>query len=199
MSRFAVRSLTTTLALTLPTLAFAHTGVGSTSGFAHGFGHPISGIDHTFAMVLVGLLAYQLGGRALWLVPSAFVTLMAVGGALGISGYGMPMVEAGIATSIIVLGAAVALKIKAPTAAAAGIAGLFALFHGHAHGSEMPADAAGMAYAAGFVVATSLLHVAGLGLGYAIDRVGGSRGIAISRAVGGLAVVAGFGLLAGML
>ncbi|MFP3656221.1 HupE/UreJ family protein, partial [Burkholderia sp. SIMBA_052] len=67
MSRFAVRSLTTTLALTLPTLAFAHTGVGSTSGFAHGFGHPISGIDHTFAMVLVGLLAYQLGGRALWL------------------------------------------------------------------------------------------------------------------------------------
>lgn len=199
MSRFAVRALTTALALTFPTLALAHTGVGSTSGFAHGFGHPISGIDHTFAMVLVGLLAYQLGGRALWLVPSAFVALMAVGGALGIAGYSMPMVEAGIAMSVVVLGAAVALKIKTPTAVAVGIAGLFALFHGHAHGSEMPSDAAGMAYAAGFVVATSLLHAAGLGLGYTIGRIDGARGLAISRAVGGLSVVAGVGLLAGIL
>jgi len=199
MSRFASRALTTTLAVTFPTLALAHTGVGSTYGFAHGFGHPISGIDHTFAMVLVGVLAFQHGGRALWLVPSAFVALMAVGGAIGMAGYSMPMVETGIAMSVIVLGAAVGMKIKAPIAAAVGIAGLFALFHGHAHGSEMPADAAGIAYAAGFVVATCLLHATGLGFGYAIGRIDGARGLAISRAVGGLAVVAGVGLLAGIL
>jgi len=199
MSRFAVRASTTTLAFTLPNFAFAHTGIGSTLGFTHGFGHPISGIDHTFAMVLVGLLAYQLGGRALWLVPSAFVALMAVGGAIGIAGYGMPMVETGIAISVVVLGASVAMKMKTPTVVATGIVGLFAIFHGHAHGAEMPADVAGLAYAGGFVVATALLHAAGVGLGFLIERIEGSHGLSASRVVGGIGVVAGVGLLAGFL
>jgi len=199
MSRFAVRASMTTLAFTPPTFAFAHTGIGSTFGFTHGFGHPISGIDHTFAMVLVGLLAYQLGGRALWLVPSAFVALMAVGGAIGIAGYGMPMVETGIAISVVVLGASVAMKMKTPTIVVTGIVGLFALFHGHAHGAEMPADAAGVAYAGGFVAATALLHAAGVGVGFLIERIDGSQGLSVSRVVGGIGVVAGVGLLAGFL
>src|SRR6478736_2264406 len=114
-----------------PSLAFAHTGIGQTVGFAHGFTHPVSGLDHVLAMILVGVLALQLGGRALWLVPTTFVSVMAIGGALGMMGISVPFVEAGIAFSVIVLGAVVALGIRAPLAIAAGVVGLFAIFHGH--------------------------------------------------------------------
>src|SRR3954468_18611232 len=93
----------------LPTIAFAHTGVGKTSGFMHGFGHPISGLDHILAMVMVGVFAWQLGGRALWLVPTSFVLMMAAGGALGVFGIDVPFVEVSIALSVIVLGMSVAL------------------------------------------------------------------------------------------
>src|SRR3954452_13789171 len=99
--------LATLGAILLPTVAFAHTGVGETSGFMHGFSHPISGLDHILAMVMVGVFAWQLGGRALWLVPTVFVTVMAIGGALGMSGVEVPLVEAGIALSVIVLGTVV--------------------------------------------------------------------------------------------
>src|SRR5262245_27632094 len=117
--------LATATAVLTPAAAFAHTGMGDTSGFVHGFGHPISGFDHVLAMVMVGIFAWQLGGRALWLVPMSFVVFMAVGGALGIAGIAVPFVEIGIAVSVVVLGAVVAFNIKAPTAAAIGAVALF--------------------------------------------------------------------------
>ena len=182
-----------------PTVAFAHTGVGNTSGFLHGFGHPISGLDHILAMVMVGVFAWQLGGRALWLVPMTFVVIMSVGGALGIAGIGVPFVEIGIALSVVVLGAIVAFNVKAPIAAAMGLVGLFAIFHGHAHGAEIPEDAAGFVYATGFMIATALLHLAGITAGFLIGRAGEHYGSVLVRMAGGFASVAGLGLLIGIL
>lgn len=180
-----------------PGAAFAHTGIGSTHGFVHGFLHPLGGLDHQLAMILVGLFAWQLGGRAVWLVPSAFVAMMAVGGALGVTGVGIPFVEIGIALSVIVLGSIVALGVRAPVALAMGVVGLFAVFHGHAHGSEMPLDVSGAAYAAGFMAATALLHATGIALGFLIGRAARSRGGHVYRVAGGLSVVAGLALLVG--
>jgi urease accessory protein len=182
-----------------PSLAFAHTGVGETVGFVHGFSHPLSGLDHILAMVMVGVLAWHIGGRAVWIVPTTFVAVMAVGGALGMMGIAIPFVEAGIALSVIVLGAVIALGIRAPVAIAAGMVGLFAIFHGHAHGSEMPAAAGGIAYAAGFMIATAVLHIAGLALGFVIAKVGDARGAFVTRSAGGLAALAGVGLLTGLI
>lgn len=191
---------TSALALALiPSVAFAHTGIGDTTGFVHGFSHPISGLDHILAMVMVGLLAYQLGGRAMWLVPTTFVLVMAMGGALGVAGINIPFVETGIALSIVVLGAMVALGVKAPTAAAMGVVGLFAIFHGHAHGAEMPESVAGLAYAAGFMIATATLHGLGIGIGFLIGRAGAQYGSGVVRASGGVAAVAGIGILTGLL
>jgi urease accessory protein len=196
--RTAIRATAACLAL-LPTAALAHTGIGDASGFAHGFAHPISGLDHILAMVMVGVFAWQLGGRALWLVPAAFVLVMALGGALGVAGIEVPFVETGIALSVIVLGAIVALGVKAPVAAAMGIVGLFAVFHGHAHGMEMPENAGGVAYAAGFMIATAMLHVAGIGVGFLIGKAGEGYGPVVVRSTGGIAAVAGVGLLTGVL
>jgi len=181
----------------LPTAALAHPGLGPATGLAHGFAHPISGLDHILAMVMVGLLAYELGGRALWLVPTTFVFVMAMGGALGMAGIDVPLVEVGIALSVIVLGAIVALGIKAPTAAAVAIVGLFAIFHGHAHGAEMPEDAGGMAYAAGFLLATAVLHATGIALGFLVGRAGERYGAVLVRSAGALVALAGIGILSG--
>ncbi|ANM13480.1 MULTISPECIES: HupE/UreJ family protein [unclassified Rhizobium] len=186
-------------AAALPAVAYAHTGVGQTSGFVHGFSHPVSGLDHILAMVMVGVFAFQLGGRATWLVPTTFVLVMALGGALGVAGVNVPFVETGIALSVVVLGAIVALNVKAPTALAMGVVGLFAIFHGHAHGAEMPEDAGGAAYAAGFMIATAFLHAAGLGLGYIIGRAGERQGAFVTRAAGSVAAIAGVGILAGVI
>ncbi|MBX5159131.1 HupE/UreJ family protein [Rhizobium sp. NZLR3b] len=186
-------------AAALPAVAYAHTGVGQTSGFIHGFSHPVSGLDHILAMVMVGVFAFQLGGRAIWLVPTTFVLVMAFGGALGVAGVNVPFVETGIALSVVVLGAIVALNVKAPTAVAMGVVGLFAIFHGHAHGAEMPENAAGAAYAAGFMMATALLHVGGLALGYVIGRAGERQGVFVTRAAGGIAAISGVGILAGLI
>jgi urease accessory protein len=186
-------------AVAAPAVAYAHTGVGDTSGFVHGFSHPISGLDHILAMVMVGVFAFQLGGRATWLVPTTFVLVMAVGGGLGIAGINVPFVELGIALSVVVLGAIVALNVKASTAVAMGLVGLFAIFHGHAHGAEMPENAAGAAYAAGFMIATAVLHAVGLGLGFMIGRAGERHGTFAVRTAGGVAAVAGVGILAGMI
>lgn len=194
----SVSAIAAGLAL-LPAAAFAHTGVSETSGFGHGFGHPISGLDHILAMVMVGVFAWQLGGRALWLVPSTFVLVMALGGALGVAGIELPFVEIGIALSVIVLGAVVASSIKAPVATAMGLVGLFAVFHGHAHGAEMPEDVGGLAYAAGFMLATALLHAAGIGAGVLIGTAGDRFGPAAVRTAGGAAAVTGVGLLTGLL
>lgn len=159
----------------------------------------MSGLDHVLAMVMVGVFAFQLGGRATWLVPTTFVLVMALGGALGAAGINVPFVELGIALSVVVLGAIVALDVKAPLAAALGIVGLFAIFHGHAHGAEMPDNAAGAAYAAGFMIATALLHLTGLALGYFVGRAGERRGAFVTRAAGGIAAISGVGILAGLI
>ncbi|MFG1190293.1 HupE/UreJ family protein [Xanthobacter flavus] len=194
-----IRTAAAAAALTLlPQFAFAHTGVGDVHGFSHGFAHPLGGLDHLLAMVTVGIFAWQLGGRAVWAVPATFVGLMAVGGALGISGIDVPFVELGIALSVIVLGGVVAFGVKAPLAAAMAMVGFFAIFHGHAHGAEMPADASGLAYGLGFMSATALLHVAGLGLGMAIGRFGELHGEKFVRGAGAAVAVAGVGILAGL-
>ena len=176
-----------------PTAAFAHTSVGDTGGFMHGFMHPLGGLDHQLAMILVGIFAYQLGGRAMWLVPLTFVAVMAFGGFLGIAGIPVPFIEIGIALSVVVLGAIVAFGVKVPVAVAMGIVGLFAVFHGHAHGSEMPMDASGLDYGLGFMLATALLHAAGIGIGFLIGMTSKSLGNNVYRVAGGLASVAGVG------
>jgi urease accessory protein len=198
MRQIAMRQgLTIAAALTLvPTAAFAHPGIGEMHGLTHGFAHPLGGLDHMLAMVTVGIFAWQLGGRALWLVPAAFVAAMALGGALAMTGVPVPMVETGIAASVIVLGATVALGIKAPVAIAMGLVGLFAIFHGHAHGAEMPLDAGAGTYAAGFMLATALLHMGGIALGAAIGRIGEAYGLAAYRLGGGLVALAGVAILA---
>ncbi len=183
----------------VPSVAFAHTGHGDTVGFTAGFGHPIGGLDHVLAMVMVGVFAFQLGGRAMWLVPATFVLVMAAGGALGMAGVEVPFVETGIAVSIIVLGAVVAFGLSAPVAAAMALVGLFAIFHGHAHGAEAPETAAGAAYAAGFMLATALLHAAGVGFGVLIGRVSASRGPIVTRVAGAAAGLAGVATLVGAL
>jgi len=191
--------LATATVVFTPAVAFAHTGVGDTSGFAHGFGHPISGLDHILAMLMVGVFAWRLGGRALWLVPMTFVVIMAAGGALGVAGIGVPFVEIGIALSVVVLGAIVALDVKAPAAAAMGVVGLFAIFHGHVHGAEMPENVGSVAYAIGFMIATALLHLAGISAGFLIGKAGEHYGSLIVRSAGGFATMAGFGLLIAIL
>jgi urease accessory protein len=179
----------------LPTAALAHTGVGQAHGFVHGFAHPLGGIDHILAMVTVGVFAWQLGGRALWMVPTTFVLVMAAGGGLGIAGLPLPFVEIGIAASVITLGAVVALRVKAPVAIAMALVGVFAIFHGHAHGAEMPASAGGTAYAAGFMVATALLHAGGIAIGFLIGRAGERLGRYTYRVGGTLVALAGAALL----
>ncbi len=197
MRSAAIRRLALALPLALaPTLALAHPGHDGASGFAHGFLHPMTGTDHILAMVLVGLFAFQLGGKARLLVPLAFLVMMAAGGALGMAGFALPAVEIGIGLSVVVLGAAVAFNVKVPAALAMAVVGLFAVFHGFAHGAEMPENAAGLSYAAGFLLATALLHAAGLGLGFAVGALGNRRGSSLARVAGGLAAVAGIGLLA---
>ncbi|MGH6943314.1 MAG: HupE/UreJ family protein [Geminicoccaceae bacterium] len=195
----ALRLALAALAALMPTAAFAHTGIGATTGFAHGFAHPLSGIDHILAMVTVGIFAWQLGGRALWLVPATFVGVMALGGALGIAGVSVPFVGLGIALSVAVLGAIVALGVQAPVAVAMGLVGLFAVFHGHAHGTEMPESAAGLAYGLGFMLATATLHVAGIGSGFLIGRAGERHGQLVVRSAGGAVALAGLGILAGVI
>jgi urease accessory protein len=181
-------------AVLTPAAAFAHTGIGDASGFAHGFMHPIGGMDHVLAMVSVGFFACMLGGRALWLVPAAFVAMMAAGGALGMSGISLPLVELGIGLSIIVIGMAAALGRKMPLAAAMALVGVFAVFHGAAHGAEMPQDSSGIGYAAGFMLATALLHAAGIA---AARLIGGHASLA-ARIGGGAAALAGALMIGGL-
>ena len=180
-----MRTGLTTAALTLiPTAAFAHPGIGDAHGFVAGFAHPLGGLDHILAMVTVGIFAWQLGGRALWLVPATFILAMAVGGALGMAGVPVPFVELGIAASVIVLGAVVAFARKAPVAIAVGLVGVFAIFHGHAHGAEMPETASGFEYTLGFVLATAGLRGYGIGLGLVPGRMGEAIGGRVSRVAG---------------
>lgn len=166
--RLAPAALGLTVALT-PGLAAAHTGLGA-HGMADGLLHPITGADHLLAMVAVGLWAASLGGRALWAVPLAFMAMMGAGAALSMAGVALPGVEGMIGLSVIALGLLVAFSARVPVMAAAAIVGLFALFHGAAHGAELPAGASGLGYAVGFLISTGVLHVAGLALGMVLAR-----------------------------
>jgi urease accessory protein len=176
------------LLLLLPTTAFAHVGAGTTSRFAHGFNHPIAGLDHLLAMVAVGLWAAQIGGRAVWAVPATFVLVMGMGGILGMSHVGLPLVEQGILGSVLILGVLIAAAVRLPLMASVAIVALFALCHGHAHGTEMPDSISGLSYGLGFILATSLLHFSGLGLGMMIQKF--SRPV-VTRWAGGVLALAG--------
>lgn len=174
--------------------ALAHPGHGDAHGLLAGLIHPVGGLDHVLAMVAVGLFAAHLGGRALWAVPAAFVALMAFGGALAMNGAGLPFVETGIALSVVVFGLMLASGAALPVGLAAGLVGFFAIFHGQAHGAELPAGASSLAYAAGFVIATAALHGAGIGLGIGAGRLASTRAV---RFGGAAMAAAGAGLLAG--
>lgn len=194
-----MRALLALILIALPTAALAHTGHGDTSGFLHGFMHPIGGLDHVLAMVAVGVFAYALGGKALWLVPLSFVGMMAAGFMLGAGGVNLPFVELAIALSSIVIGIAAASGRSMPMAGAMALVGGFALFHGHAHGTEMAAGTAGLEFAAGFVVATALLHVAGIGAAVGVSKLTGKYGRLVAQIAGGVFALGGVGVLAGWL
>ena len=145
--------------------AFAHVQEGQAAGFLTGLAHPVSGLDHVLAMIAVGLWGAQLGAPALWLLPVTFPLVMAFGGFLGLLGIPLPGVEVGIALSALALGLAVATSWRPPLVMAAVLVAVFAVFHGHAHGTELPEGQSGLTYSIGFVVATGLLHLAGIGIG----------------------------------
>jgi urease accessory protein len=176
------------LALIAAGPAAAHTGTGLAGGFQSGFLHPLSGFDHLLAMVSVGLWGAFLGRPLIVALPVIFPTVMAIGGIMGIAGVTLPPVEIGIAVSVLVLGAMIAGKVRAPVRLAALIVAVFAIFHGYAHGKELPSAADPVGYSAGFVLATGLLHVAGIGIGLIADRPGGAT---VVRSLGGLVVIAG--------
>jgi urease accessory protein len=165
--------------------AAAHTGEGLVGGLLSGLAHPVFGPDHVVAMVAVGLWGAFLGAPAIWILPVVFPLVMAFGGVLGILAVPVPQVETGIALSAIVLGLAVALAARPPLWVAAIVVGGFAVFHGHAHGAELPAAANALAYSIGFVVATGLLHLSGIGFGIAVRWQAGR--IAVRLAGAGIA------------
>lgn len=178
--------------LLLATPAAAHSFGAHGAGLVAGFTHPLGGLDHLLAMLGVGLWASQLGGRARWAVPAAFLAALLGGAALGAAGLALPMVEAGIALSVLLAGAALALAWRPALPVALGLAGLFAALHGHAHGTEAPAAASLLAYGAGFMAGTALLLGAGLAAGRALAAR--SRGRAL-RLAGGLTGLTGLVLL----
>jgi urease accessory protein len=173
--------------------AFAHTGE-SASGFLAGFAHPVFGPDHVIAMVAVGLWGAFLGMPALYLLPIIFPLVMAFGGVLGILGVPLPAVETGIAASAILLGAMVALAARPPLWVAAVLVGAFAIFHGYAHGKELPNDANALAYSAGFVIATGALHLTGIAFGLSARWPAGRLAV---RGAGGAIALAGLAYLSG--
>ena len=175
-------------------IATAHTGAGVSGGFFSGFTHPIMGWDHVVAMVAVGLWGAFLGNPAIWILPVVFPLVMAFGGALGVMGVPIPAVETGIALSAIVLGAMVAFAIRPPIWAAAVIVGTFAIFHGHAHGTELPSAANPLAYSLGFVIATGLLHLSGIAFGVLARWPAGKAAV---QAGGGVIALVGVAFLTG--
>lgn len=181
------------------TAAFAHAGDGDTAGLLNGFVHALGGLDHVLAMVAVGVFAFVLGGRALFLVPLSFVGMLAVGLLLGAGGIEMPFVELGIALSSVVIGAAAASGRPVPVIGAVALVGAFAVFHGHAHGAEMPAAARGLDYALGLIAATALLHAAGIVATATVARLAGKHGRPLAQLAGGIFALGGVGVLAGWL
>jgi urease accessory protein len=183
------------LLILLPFQAAAHAGsdVGS---FLHGLAHPASGLDHVLAMTATGLLAARLGGRALWLAPTSFILLMIVGAGLAHQQNGWPYVEAAVVLSVIVLGSLLAFPTKLGSIAVVALASAFAIFHGHAHGTEMSAGASPAAYAAGFVATTLILNLVGIGVASGLARIS-PRGASCERLLGAGIALAGCGILLG--
>lgn len=185
---FALGIAIFTLAMLFAQPALAHPQNGAAVGFVTGFLHPISGADHVLAMVAVGLWGAQLGAPAVWLLPVAFPMVMALGGMLGLMGVPIPGVEYGIAASAILLGAAVMFEIRPPLGLAAALVGLFAICHGHAHGTELPPSQSALLYSMGFVIATGCLHGVGIGIGSVYQWTWGQR---LVRAAGAVISVGG--------
>jgi len=176
------------LTLIWPLAAWAHVESGQAGGFISGLSHPVSGMDHVLAMVAVGLWGAQLGAPALWLLPVAFPMMMAFGGLLGLLGAPLPGVEIGIAVSAVVLGGLILAEIRLPLVIAVVVVACFAIFHGHAHGTELEQGQNAMLYSLGFVIATGLLHGVGITIGL-IHRWG--VGCVILRGAGGLVMAGG--------
>ena len=176
------------LLLFLPGVALAHTGVGETTGFMHGFSHPIGGADHLLAMLAVGLWASQIGGKALWAVPCTFVVVMILGGILSFSGIPVAFVEEGILISVLIFGVLIAAAFKLPLACSVLIVGFFAIFHGYAHGAEMPATVVAVSYIIGFLLATAILHLAGISLGILLQKTNQQT---LNRFAGGAIALSG--------
>jgi urease accessory protein len=168
--------------------AHAHVQQGQAAGFLTGLGHPVSGLDHVLAMIAVGLWGAQLGAPALWLLPVTFPMVMALGGMVGLLGVPLPGVEAGIAASMILLGLAVTSELRPPLAAAVVLVAIFGVFHGHAHGTELPPGQSALLYSMGFVVATGCLHAIGIGVGLIHRWPWGQKPL---RATGAVIAVAG--------
>jgi urease accessory protein len=169
--------------------------IHSGGGFMSGFNHPVLGFDHLLAMLSVGMLSTQLGGRAIWTVPLAFVTIMLVGGILGLYAIAVPFVEIGIALSVLLLGLAIAFDRQIPLLFAMAFVGIFAIFHGHAHGAEMPALASPVLYALGFLFGTAVIHLGGVMIGLGMQRMTGQRNL--MRVTGAAIAAMGGYLLAG--
>jgi urease accessory protein len=186
------------LAITLiPTFAHAHPGHGAeTGGIGWGLAHPFMGLDHMLAMIAVGLWAVQLGKRALWLLPLSFVSAMAVGTALGMSGVRLPLVEPAILASVIGLGALIAFAARVPLGASVAMVAFAALFHGQPHGVEIQLGASALPPAAGLVLSSALLHAIGVAMGLALQRSAHSLAIRVAGAsILSAAVLIGFGVI----
>lgn len=175
--------------------AWAHPGSDHLHGFAEGLAHPLTGIDHVLAMLAVGLLAAQLGGRAIWTTPLSFLGMMLCGGILGLTGASLPFSKVGIAAAVVVFGLTLSLGIGLSRLTAAALVGVFAVFHGYGHGIEMPGSAISLLYAIGFLATSGLLHLGGIVLGLTARRAAIANRPVLFRALGGSFALVGAALL----
>lgn len=188
MKKLSLHLSLVALCALLPLSAFAHTGAGQASGFGAGFIHPAGGADHLLAMIAIGLWAAQMRGGAVWAVPGTFVFMMIAAGALGMSGVYVPYIEAGVLASVLVLGVLVAGAFKLPLAISGILVGIFAVFHGYAHGAEIPVASDAVSYSAGFALATIMLHAAGILAGTGLRKLNGEK---LTRFAGGAIALSG--------
>ena len=188
-------AIAATASLFLATPALAHPGHGEGLSLLHGFAHPLTGMDHALAMIAVGLYAAQLGGRALWILPAAFVAAMIAGGIMGNAAIPLPLIEPGIALSIIAMGLLIGLGFKLPTRYATALVAVFAVCHGHAHGREIGETISFLPFVVGFVGATALLHLTGIFIGQSLRQH--RHGAVLGSAAGFASAATGLAFLAG--
>jgi urease accessory protein len=196
MTKLSMWSLVAAFALA-PGLAAA--GAMTGGGFALGLWHPLTQLDHMLVMLAVGLLGAMLGRRAIWLLPASFVSFTAMGEMLGLMGFGLPLGEIGVAVSVVALGLMIATRIAVPTIVATVMVGVFAIFHGHAHGAEIPSGVSAAGYAAGFLLATAVLHGAGACLGVTLARMEGGYSKPVIQLGGTGMALAGVAMMASLL